>query len=246
MSAIGAARRCYGGCGKERGLGRRRRRRRRRQQPCLSSCSSSCCCPDLASPAACVSPPAASPSLGAAAVDRAGPQSGRRASGCTHPLGPAGCGLGTAVAKRLWRRPGAGCSAIVTAEQREPGRGGDLFVQHLGPRSRTSYPPPFRRSAARSSAREGDEDSYFEIWGICTAKWIWILVQPYCPPVCSAGKRDGLFPCGKICPAPARWSLWRLTEAVFLSSAGELFCPWKCSRKASRPLGLEKWLPFWR
>lgn len=39
-------------------------------------------------------------------------------------LGRLACGLCRAVAKRLWRRLGAGCSAIVTAEQWEPGKGG--------------------------------------------------------------------------------------------------------------------------
>lgn len=65
-----------------------------------------------------------------------------------------------------------------------------------------------------------------------------MLVQPNCPPVCSAGKRDGLFACGKICPAPGRWSLRRLTEAIFPSSAGELFPPMEVQQKgieATRP-----------
>lgn len=48
-------------------------------------------------------------------------------------LGRLACGLCTAGAERLWRRLGAGCSAIVTAEQREPGReGGRPFCAASG------------------------------------------------------------------------------------------------------------------
>lgn len=94
MSTIGAVGRCCRSCGKERGPGRRCRRR---QQPCLSSCSS-CCYPDLASPAASVSPLAASWPMGPVAVDLAGQQSGRRTPGCTR-LGRLACGLCTAAAK---------------------------------------------------------------------------------------------------------------------------------------------------
>lgn len=169
--------------------------------------------------------------------------------GATTRLGRLACGLCTAVANRLWRRLGAGCSAIVTAEPREPGKGrggGGSFLCTVWdpPREPRILLPP-GDPAARSSAREGEVDSYFEILGISTAKWICILVQPYCPPACMQCREKG-----------RAVSMWqdllssRKREFVeahrghFFLSAGELFCPWKCSRKTSRPLGLEKWLPF--
>lgn len=67
-----------------------------------------------------------------------------------------------------------------------------------------------------------------------------ILVQPQCPPACSAGKKNGQFPCGRIYPAPGRCS----SEAIFLSSAWRTFPV--LGSAAERPLGLQKWLPFWK
>lgn len=125
MSAIGSARRCCRGCGKERGPSRRRRRR---QQPCLSSCSNSCCCSDSASPAAFVSPTAASrpqvlqPWTEPACIQegelRGAPASAEWPSAWARPL------------QRLRRRLGAGCSAIVTAapERARKERGGVTFL----------------------------------------------------------------------------------------------------------------------
>lgn len=155
MSVIGSARRCCRGCGKERGPGRRRRRR---QQPCLSSCSSCCCCcPDSASPAASVSPTAASWPLGPAAVDRAGLQSGRRASGCTRFCRLA-CGLGTAAVKALapaGRRVQRYCDRCARASQ----EGGNLFCAASGippsPTLRTSRGNP----AAGPPAEEEEDNS---------------------------------------------------------------------------------------
>lgn len=145
MSAIGAAGRCCRGCEKERGPGKRRRRR---QQPCLSSCSSSsgCCCPDLASPAASVSPPAASQPVGPAAVDRGGLQSGWRASVCAR-FGRLACGLGTAAARApvlVGRRLQRYCDRCARSSREG---GVNLFVQRLGPPSRAPLPPPFGRSS---------------------------------------------------------------------------------------------------
>lgn len=161
MSAIGSARSCCRGCGKERGPSRRRRRR---QQPCLSSCSSSCCCSDSASPAAFVSPTAASRPPGPAAMDRAGLHSGRRASGCTR-FGRLACGLGTATAKApapAGRRVQRYCDRCARASQE--GWGGNLFVQRLGYPIGTPQPLPFGRSGPWTSSGGGGRQFLYEIW----------------------------------------------------------------------------------
>lgn len=162
MSAIGSARRCCRGCGKERGPSRRRRRRR--QQPCLSSCSNSCCCSDSASPAAFVSPTAASrpqvlqPWTEPACIQegelRGAPASAEWPSAWARPL------------QRLRRRLGAGCSAIVTAapERARKERGGNLFVQRLGYPIGTPQPSPFGRSGPWTPSGGGGRQFLFEIW----------------------------------------------------------------------------------
>lgn len=227
MSTIGAIGRCCRSCGKERGPGRRCRRR---QQPCLSSCSS-CCYPDLASPAASVSPFAAFWPLGPAAVDRAGLQSGRRTPGCTL-IGRLACGLFTAAAKapapaRL--RVQRYCDRCARASQEG---GGVPFCAASRSPLGIPQPPPFKRSGRWTPGRGGGGGLFlFEILGILIASEILILVQPKCPPVCSAGKRDGLFPCGRICPASKRWSLLGLTEAIFPPQPGELFTPLEVQQK---------------
>lgn len=220
MSAIGSARRCCRGCGKERGPSRRRRRR---QQPCLSSCSSSCCCSDSASPAAFVSPTAASRPPGPAAMDRAGLHSGRRASGCTR-FGRLACGLGTATAKApapAGRRVQRYCDRCARAGQEG---GGNLFVQRLGYPIGTPQPPPFGRSSPWTPSGGGGRPFRLRSGNFYCQRHF-KFSSAHCPPVRSAGNRDGLFPCGKICPAPGGWSLWRLSEAIFPFSAGELFRP---------------------
>ena len=121
---------------------------------------------------------------------------------------------------------GAGCSAIVTAapERARKDGGDNLFVQRPGATFEPYSPLPSGDPATGPSAGEGKDYCCLRFGNVyCQRDFNFRSAQLSTSLQCR--KKGRLFPCGKICPSPGRWSLRSLSEAIFPSSAGELFLP---------------------
>lgn len=132
------------------------------------------------------------------------------------------------------------CDRCARASQE--GWGGNLFVQRPGARLEPYSPLLLGDPAAGLLAGEGKDNPVLRFGNFyCQRDFNFRSAQL---PTSLQEKGTGCFHVARSTRLREDGVRGGSPRLFFHRQLGNFFHPWKCSRKALRPLGLEKWLPF--